>query len=686
MHKKIASILTLLLMLIVFSAYAENKNTSYSITAHVSSDMRSLNGEVKISYFNNTEKPISSIVILSDCKEWGELIIDHIEDSSGVALHLEDFKVENISPPLQNRKLQILSLAIPVGLGESIAFSVQFTLKNMKKERGMLMLLDDLIFDGSCWYPRVITLKGDAWRYNIPDAPAYEVSIDFPREITLIAPSERASIDSPQKEKSYTFRMEKMRGFSLIAAEDIESISGVLGEYTIKSYFPEKERAWGVRMASLAHEVVEFYLKKYGFFPYKNISLVAALPAEPRSISLDGIIVLPGSFTDMVQKWGFNFSLNFTQWLIAHSLAKQYWGILVAESTLYPPWITSALSLYSDREYLRSLNVSSSIYYNYLDYYLEAAQRGKDTNLNQPLGLLASKGYDWQNILVKGKGLAILNMLQYLIGKEKVDAVAAKIVQNHSYSLIDSEEFVQVCHSVSDLPLDTFFQQWLYSSNVLDYSIGDIKSSNSKGKVISKIEILRQGEAQMPVPLRITLSDGEQLLRRIDGLKKKEEVVITDANPVYRVELDPEQILPDINYADNYKVVSSAINKEPLFPIDDYFEIGEFSFTKKFSSQGLFFKDNFQLQVRNKQATVQGLGIIILVQKPGWRRMGKRSLFITLNPNETKIINDYYLLPDEKGKMKVMVSFYKVDDLQEFQSQQLKGSPDLKTAYIFYLK
>ncbi len=686
MLRRVAYNVMLILLFVGFSTFAENKNNFYSVTAHISSDMRDLRGEAKISYFNNGEKPITSLYILSDCNELGELIIEHIEDSSGAELRLEDLKTVNISPPLRNRKVQVLSFNNSVSAGKSITFSVQFTVKNMKKKESMLMLLDDPIFSGSCWYPRVITLKGEKWRYIIPDASAYEVSMIFPKELMLIAPSEGTSIDRPQDKKSISFRAEKLRGLSVIAAEAIQTVSGEIEEYSIKSYFPEKERAWGIRMASLAHEAVEFYLKKYDFFPYKQISLVAALPSEPRSISLDGIIILPGSFTDMVQKWGFNFSLNFTRWLIAHSLAKQYWGIFVAEAPLYPPWITSAFNLYSDREYLHSLNLNSSIYYNYIDYYLDAAQRGRDTNLSQPLGLLETEGYDWQNILAKGKGLAILNMLQYLIGKDKIDNIATKILQNYSYSLIDYEEFIQLCQSVSDVPLDSFFQQWLYSSKIIDYSIGDIKSSDSKGKTISKIEILRQGEAQMPVPIRITLSNGEQISRRSNGIKKKEEIVITANNPVFRVELDPEQVLPDINYANNYKVLTSMANREPLFPLDDYFEIGELSFIKKFSSQGIFYKDNFQLMVRNKQAAVQGLGIIILVQKSGWRRMGKRSLFITLNPNETKIINDYYLLPDKKGKMKVMVSFYRVDSLQEFRSQQLKGTPDLKTSYIIYLK
>jgi hypothetical protein len=686
MLRRIAYSLMLILFFIGYSTFAENKNNFYSVSAHISSDMRDLRGEAKISYFNSGEKPITSLYILADCNELGELIIEHVEDSSGAELPLEDLKKVNISPPLHNRKIQVLSLNNSVSTGKSITFSVQFTVKNMKKKEGMLMLLDDTIFSGSCWYPRIITLEGERWRYSVPDAPGYEVSMIFPKELMLIASSEGTYIDKAQDKKSVSFRAEKLRGLSIIAAEAIQTVSGEIEEYSIKSYFSEKERAWGIRMASLAHEAVEFYLKKYDFFPYKQISLVAALPIEPRSITLDGIIILPSSFTDMVQKWGFNFSLNFTQWLIAHSLAKQYWGILVAEAPLYPPWITSAFNLYSDREYLHSLNLNSSIYYNYIDYYLEAAQRGKDTNLSQPLGLLETEGYDWQNILAKGKGLAILNMLQYLIGKDKIDSIAAKMLQNYSYSLIDYEEFIQLCQSVSDVPLDSFFQQWLYSSTIIDYAIGDIKSSDSKGKTISKIEILRQGEAQMPVPIRITLSNGEQISRRSNGIEKKEEIVITADNPVFRVELDPEQLLPDVNYANNYKVLTSMVNREPLFPIDDYFEIGELSFIKKFSSQGIFYKDNFQLMVRNRQDAVQGLGIIILVQKSGWRRMGKRSLFITLNPNETKIINDYYLLPDKKGKMKVMVSFYRVDSLQEFRSQQLKGTPDLKTSYIIYLK
>lgn len=684
--RQIARFFFFFFFLIPISALASNNKVSYQLTAVLDSHLRNLEGEAKVTYFNDNNKLINSVIVITDCQELGELEIKQIMDSTGSIMNYEPFKSEKLSPPLMDKKLYSLSLNFPLNPEESITFSVHFKIENMKKNNRLLILADDILNAGSCWYPRVITLEDGDWKSLKPDSPTYKVSIEMPAEIMLITSGEEESRNISEEVCTYSFKGDKIRGFSLIAATGLQTITGEVNEVEIKSYFAAEEKSWGVRMASLAHETLDFYLKRFGFFPYRRVSLVAALEVESESIFLDGILLLPKSFKDMVQKWGFNFSLNFTRWLVAHLLARQYWGLCVAESPSYPQWITSAFSFYSDREYLRSLNLSSSIYYNYMDYYLEAAQRGVDTTLMQPLGNLARRRYDWQNILARGKGLAIINMLEYMLGQDKMQKIAKEILAGFSYSVISAEEFIQLCNSVSDKPLDWFFHQWLNTSKRLDYAVGEIKSSYSKGKVISKIEFLQQAEAQMPMPIRVTLSNGDQILRQLRGIEEKEELVITNDYPVYRVELDPEQLLPDINYANNYRIVATAVKQEPLFPIDDYFEIGELFFGKNFRSQGIFFQDDLQLQVKNKKAISQGLGIVILVQKTGWRRMGKRSIFVTFNPYETKLIREYYLLPEIKGKIKIMVSFFKVNTSEEFRSLQLKKSPDLINGYIFYLK
>jgi len=681
-----AIFLLVLFLLISISALASNSTVAYQIEAILDSDMRNVQGEAKITYFNAENNPISSIILLTDCQELGKLEINQIKSLNGVPISYQPYKSNKISPPLKDRILYSLFLNTPLNPKESITFSVRFKIKNIQKNNDLLIFADNILNTGICWYPRVITLEGKEWESLKPDAPNYKVTVKLPADIMPITSGEMETHNISGDVSTFSYQGDKIRGFSLIAARGLQTITGVVNEIEIKSYFTKEERSWGVRMASLAHEILDFYLKKFGFFPYKRIHLVAALEVGSESVPLDEILLLPRSFKDMVQKWGFNFSLNFTRWLVAHLLAQQYWGLCIAESPSYPQWITSALSFYSDREYLHSLNLSSSIYYNYMDYYLEAAQRGIDTRLMQPLGHLARRRYDWKNILARGKGLFIINMLEYILGQEKMHNISKEILQKFSYSVISTEEFIQLCNSVSEKPLDWFFHQWLNTSKRLDYAVGEIKSSYSEGKVISKIEVLQKADARMPMPIKVTLSNGDQISRQLKGIKEKEELVITNNHPVYRVELDPEQLLPDINYANNYKIVASAAKQEPLFPIDDYFEIGELSFSKNFRPHNIFFQDDFHLQVRNKQATSQGLGIVVLVQKTGWRRMGKRSIFITFNPYETKLIRDYYLLPDIKGKIKIMVSFYKVDDSQEFRTRQFKKASDLTNGYVLYLK
>ena len=670
-------LVTLLLAAPVLISSSLLGQSSFDIRVTLDPSKGILSGEELVALTNTSSGAWESLTF-----QWGlsssTKLVQEVIDEGGNPLSVRYIKPEDNLPKGEVYLFEVV-LYSPLPPGEETTLRLKFAAEGLTPQGDTLLLSDT-------WYPRLYPFD----KYGgseIAEEPAfYKVSLTLPSSFKVAASGNELS---RHREGEGWVRIdyegELLRGFSLMVGSGWERLVTSSGGVEIQSYFQPKYEHWGKRLPAIASEVIEFYSRKFGFYPYKKLCIVPGSPTE-EGYATPNIIVVYQGLDRMAADFGVSFALGFSRWLVAHLIASQYWGIYIVDAPPFPPWLTNGLALYSDRSYMESIRLSNPVYYNLLQYYLQAAAEGLDTTVLRPIAELERELPDWENILAKGKALAIVNMLVNLIGESEFDRVLIQLLRHYHRKGVAAEDFQRVVEQVARQDLGWFFEQWLKTDKPLDYRLGEIRTDPVGNRYVTTIEInSRRGGALMPIVVKVSLEDGEEVIEEAKGRKSRERLKITTNSPPQLVELDPEEFLPDINRANNYRALMEVATVEELFKIDQFFQIGELVLAKSFQPRGSYLQDRFRLKVKNISNKERGLGIVILVEFANIRSKGRRSFYLSLAPYEERVIEDYYLLPKRSGKGKIQASFYMVEDEKEFKRISRRQPPELSNHYIVFV-
>ncbi|HEX6371555.1 MAG TPA: M1 family metallopeptidase [Longimicrobium sp.] len=138
------------------------------------------------------------------------------------------------------------------------------------------------------------------------------------------------------------------------------------------------------------------------------------------------------------------------------------------------------------------------------------------------------------------KASAVFRMLRELVGQETFRQILRTFYQRHRLQHVTGADFQRVAEEVSRRDLDWFFGQWIQRTDKLDYGIASATTRQAGGRWRTRVEVVRAGEAWMPVVLRV----GDQT-RTLDSRERRQTVeVVTGTRPAEAV-LDPDWVLID---------------------------------------------------------------------------------------------------------------------------------------------
>lgn len=142
---------------------------------------------------------------------------------------------------------------------------------------------------------------------------------------------------------------------------------------------------------------------------------------------------------------------------------------------------------------------------------------------------------------------AVFRMLRELVGEQTFRRILRTFYARHRLQHVTGEDFQRVAEEVSRRDLDWFFGQWIARTDRLDYGIARASTApTGDGRWRTRVEVLRMGQAWMPVVLRVG-----DVTRTLDSRARRQTVeVVTRARPAEAV-LDPEWVLLDMERANN---------------------------------------------------------------------------------------------------------------------------------------
>jgi hypothetical protein len=419
----------------------------------------------------------------------------------------------------------LLALAEPVGPGGKVKLDVRFTHKGAV-DNGQVHL--------DFWYPRL-------WREGLPARDSFKVKLDAPPGFAVAA-SGRLDPDSGAYENDSV-----TSHFGIFMSNAMKMERREVGGVQLTALFTEKGRNCALFCLNAAADIITFYKEWLGFYPHRSLCI---LPGGARPMGgypyASGIVVVHGQETfdpdkgEKENKWW--------TWITAHEIGHQYWGESIMSGDVLgnytESWLMIGMGISADKTYMLGRGYGWDRHRGFIDGYLDGVKAGNDTTMDAPPSLLKAQRFDRNNILIHGKGFAVLSALEMVLGRETFDRVYRRTVREYAGKRLEWHEFRRLAEDTTGESLGWFFDDWVRSNKVLECRVVSQASVPAEAGFASEVRVeYGMNPIRMPVPVLAVFEDGTNQTRTTDRLSRTNVLRFTSRAPLKDVVLDPERRL-----------------------------------------------------------------------------------------------------------------------------------------------
>lgn len=294
-------------------------------------------------------------------------------------------------------------------------------------------------------------------------------------------------------------------------------------------------------------DILEFYEKRFGPFPYEKLSIVQRLWSTSGGHSPAAFIVLnelPRA-TNSRPLVNADSPVDLSRWneyFIAHEIAHQWWGQGVTWATYRDQWLSEGLSQFSAVLYLRMRydeQVFRDILKKFSQWTEKKSRRGPIT-LGSRLSYYDFEAY--QTIIYNKASLA-LNMLLDLLGEEKFFAGLREFFNIHKYGAARTNDFMRALEKVSGRDLKIFFKTWFDSHLLPEVKVIHSIEKSEEGYLLKfKMSQLRE---IFLFPLWLEWKEmGKRVVEKIIISEKDSEFSFSMKNKPEKIKINPDRAVP----------------------------------------------------------------------------------------------------------------------------------------------
>jgi hypothetical protein len=145
---------------------------------------------------------------------------------------------------------------------------------------------------------------------------------------------------------------------------------------------------------------------------------------------------------------------------------------------------------------------------------------------------------------------------EQVLGRERFDAAFREYLKTWAFKHPTPADFIRLMRDQSGEDLDWFWRGWLYTTARLDQAVDSVVSG---GDSVTEIYLSNRGAMVMPMVLTVQMVDSEgapngryvELPVDMWNLGPRFTYRWHGSTPVRKVVVDPNEVLPDVNRANN---------------------------------------------------------------------------------------------------------------------------------------
>jgi hypothetical protein len=291
--------------------------------------------------------------------------------------------------------------------------------------------------------------------------------------------------------------------------------------------------AANVKYASgMSMQAFRLFESLYGPLPYKEVSITEQ-PIRGYGQSWPNLIFLPyDSLLDATTRNSLGLSRSgaardFYNIVAIHEMAHQWWGHLVGWKTYHDQWLSEGMAEHAAALYVRQFEP------NNWDTYWDIRRTwllSKNSSGYRPV----DAGPIWLNDqlddqsqgnsrLIYHKGAYVLEMLRAIMyeaknGDNRFLAMMRDFAKTHAAQNPSTQDFQRIVEKHMGEPMDWYFKQWVYGSEIPTYDFSYKLSDAGSGQTELALTITQSGVSEdfrMRLPVYVTISGSQRYLGTI---------------------------------------------------------------------------------------------------------------------------------------------------------------------------
>lgn len=468
----------------------------------------------------------------------------------------------------------VLALPLPHGLapGESVTVLLEWDarLATTPRRQGR----EGRHYDWAHWYPRIAVHDAGGWQVQplLPQGEfwgefaRYDVTLQVARDQVLAAtgvpvagdpgwegarsggaaPPVRGGTEAtpavrlgllpervPAGARQVRWVADDVIHFGWNAAPDYIYEGGSVRDVAIHVlYRPAGAQEWGGGTAlERTRRALAWSENMFGPYPYPQLTNVQRLERGGTEFPM---LIMNGSAS---------------QGLIVHEVLHQYAHAILANNEWREGWLDEGLTSFLSAWFTESSGET-------VDWgrQLTSIRTRERAGATQPVATPGAEFTDFgtYQAMTYTKASLVLRMLRSMIGEEAFRAGLRLYYERNRLSHVDEEDFRSAMSDASGRDLGWFFDQWLHTTRTLDYGIASATTRRrTDGRWATAVEVLRLGEAWMPVTLQV----GDERVTLTSRERRQRVELVSRERPEEAV-LDPDDVLLDIDPTTNRAAVA----------------------------------------------------------------------------------------------------------------------------------